>query len=145
MNEHDLRVALVAICEGDSEPGGMRELLPGAHPVRRWGDPALASLRPIVAVSVQPGRNGSGTGSTRNGLLRFTAFAQRGSQGLADRICDRLGGAREGDPGIITTPALLAFGVDCRLTDARRTDVSALTEDEGEALAIEWNYTFTRQ
>jgi hypothetical protein len=143
-NEWDLQAAVVAIAEADTGAGGIVELHSGnAHPVKEWGDPGLGHMRPVTAIHIQSGRNGGGTGNTRTGVLRLIAFVGRGAQGLESRILDRY----EGTPqalGIISTPALAARGLDCRLMEPRRIDVSELTEEGGKALAIEWSYTFTR-
>lgn len=144
INEWDFQVAIVAICEADTGPGGVVELHGGiAHPVREWNDPAIAKLRPITTIRVQPGRNGEATGHTRTGTVTLSAWVGRGAQGLESRILDRYEGKPDA-PGILTTPALAAHGIDGRLMKPRRVDVSDLTEEGGKAAAIKWDYTFTR-
>lgn len=144
INEWDLQVALVEICEADTGPGGMVELHGGnPHPVREFGDEGVAGMRPITTIRVVPGRNGGGTGHTRTGKVTFAVWAGRGARGLESRILDRLEGKPDA-PGIITTPALAVHGIDCGFTNPRRLDLSGLTEKGGRAAAIEWDYTFTR-
>lgn len=87
-NEHDLRVAIVAIAEADNGAGGVATLTAKPHPLVRWGDKGARS-RPITTLYFPRTRYHNGSKDLAWALGRFDVFAPPGSGGLEDRIADR--------------------------------------------------------
>ncbi len=137
MSEKLLRIAIVAICEADTGPGGLVELHGNlADPVREWGDTGLGR-RPITTLQVLPGRLYGGTGNAMTGSIRLVHWVGVAAGGLESDIADRL-------EQVLTVAALLEQGLDCLLHDYGRNDVSELTEQGGKALASTWKYRLKR-
>lgn len=146
VNEHDVLQAVVAACEADTGPGGIVEMVGNSQPAVRWRHEGM-KRRPVIAVYVRAGRQGSGTGRTMVGILRLSIFVGPGVKGLESRIADRLEGDATADPpqlGVVSTPALAAGGVDGFVANPRRIPLDDLAEENGRRLDLEFDLKYTR-
>jgi hypothetical protein len=138
-NEWDLQLALVAIAEGDSGPGGMVDLVGHVNPVVEWGDASMNLRRPIIALTIDVDRHGTGTGSPLCGTIGLHVMVPAGAGGLESRILDRI-------EEVVRVPAFTARGLDLGLRGpGARRDLTALDEPGGgKRKMVEFGFTLTR-
>lgn len=134
-NNHDLKLAMMEVARADTGAGGLADMTGKAVPLKRDRSPDELDP-PEMAVFVVDAATAAGAPETMAAVLQVDIAVPDGSEGLEERLADRL-------EEVMSQPALLAEGVDAALSGWRRRDLSDW-EASGRRIVVEAQVRYAR-